>query len=323
MSNDIDIFKSNPVVAGGLFDRFMTSTNKLVGGGGAAMRRISIKGSRWRLMLGKEQLAVRKDDQLNMIVIDAAEVSRTYYEGTYDPEVQSRPVCWSHDSRVPAPEVPEDQRQAARCGDCPMNIKGSGQGSSRACRFAQRLAVMLEGETDKVYQLQVPAASIFGAPNGNKMALQAYAKYLAEHDTPIQAVVTAAYFDENSESPKLFFKPVRMIDDEETAALVAHVDGEEVQRAITLTVSNAEAGTGPAPDKAKVVGKTAGVLIEDADDEEEEAPKPKAKKTVTKVVEAEEDDEEEIEEPKVAPKKAKPAAGEKPDLASIMETWDD
>jgi len=317
MSN-VDLFKSNPLVAGGLFDRFMESTNKLVGGGGGGTsRRISIKGNRFRLMVGGEQVSVSKDDTMNIIVVDAAEIARTYYEGAYDPEKTSRPVCWSHDTRAPAPEVPEDQRQAARCADCPMNVKGSGQGNSRACRFSQRLAVMLEGELDKVYQLQLPAASIFGQADGNKLPLQAYAKYLAEHKTPIQGVVTAMYFDDNSESPKLFFKPTRMVNDEETTALLSHIDGEEVKRAITLTVSQADRSeeTKPAPDKAKVVGKAAGFTIEDPD--EEEAPKPK------KAAPVHDDAEDEIEEPKVAAKKAKAEAPVKEKLNDLLSEWGD
>lgn len=319
MSNDIELFKSNPLVAGGLFDRFMQTTSKLVGSGSSS-RRISLKGSRFRLIVGGEQVSVSKEDTMNIIVVDSAPVARTYYEGTYDPEKTSKPVCWSHDTNTPAPEVPEDQRKASRCADCPMNIKGSGQGNSRACRFSQRMAVMLEGELDKVYQLQIPAASIFGQADGNKLPLQAYAKYLTEHKTPIQAVVTSMYFDENSESPKLFFKPARMVNEEETEALLEHIDGEEVKKAITLTVSQTDRSeaTQPAADKAKVVGKTAGIVIEEPE-EEEEAPKPKAKKPAP-VVEA---DDEEVEEPKVAAKKAKVEPEKKEKLSSLMEDWDD
>ena len=300
MSTDIELFKSNPLVAGGLFDRFMQSTSKLVGSGGGTSRRISIKGARFRLMVGGEQVSVSKDDTMNIIVIDAADVMRTYYEGTYDPEKTSKPVCWSLDTRAPAPEVPEDQRKAARCADCPMNIKGSGQGNGRACRFSQRMAVMLEGERDKVYQLQLPATSIFGQADGNKLPLQAYAKYLAEHKTPIQAVVTSMYFDENSETPKLFFKPARMVNAEETEALAKHIDGDEVKRAVTFTVSQQDRSeeSKPAPDNAKVVGKSAGFTIEEAEDED-------------------------IEAPKVAAKKAKAEAPAKESLSNLMSDWDD
>jgi hypothetical protein len=315
MSNDIDVFKSNPLVAGGLFDRFMDSTKKLVGGGSSS-RRISLKGSRFRLIVGGEQVSVSKSDTMNVIVVDAANVARTYYEGTYDPEKTSKPMCWSHDTNTPAPEVPRDQRQATHCAKCPMNVKGSGQGNSRACRFSQRMAVMLEGELDKVYQLQIPAASIFGQADGNKMPLQAYAKYLAEHNTPIQGVVTSMYFDENSESPKLFFKPARMVDGDETTALLEHIDGEDVKKAITLTVSQTDRSDAPAPDNAKVVGKTAGIAIEDPEDEEE-APKPKKAAPV-----AVEDDD--VDEPKVvATKKAKAEPQKEGKLADLMADWGD
>jgi len=299
MSTDIDLFKSNPLVSGGLFDRFMESTSKLTGGGsGGTNRRISIRGGRFRLIVGGEQVSVSKDESMNIIVVDAATVSRTYYEGTYDPEKTSAPTCWSHDSRVPAAEVPDDQRQAARCADCPMNIKGSGQGNSRACRFSQRMAVMLEGELDKIYQLQLPATSIFGQADGKKLPLQAYAKYLAEHKTPIQAVVTTMYFDEDSETPKLYFKPERMVNEAETSALAEHIDSDEVKQATTLTVSQTDKKT-------------------------EDAPKPKA--AAPKVEEPKDDvvEDDEIEEPKKAAKKAKAEPAEKEKLDNLLDQWDD
>lgn len=307
---------NNPLVNNDLFKALQEMNKTLAGGGMGGGKRISIKGGRFRLFEGGEQISVSKDDSMNIVVVNAAAVSRTYYEGTYDPNNPSAPACWSADTRTPSPDVPADKRKAASCAACPMNIKGSGQGDSRACRFNQRLAITLEGKPDEVYQLQLPATSIFGQADGNKLPLQAYAKYLAEHKTPIQAVVTSMYFDENSETPKLFFKPARMVNAEETAALLEHVDGEEVKKAITFTVSagDREQQKKPAPDKAKVVGKAAGFTIEEP---EEEAPAPKAKAAP---VDADEDD---VEEPKVAAKKAKAEPAKKEALSDLMSGWDD
>jgi hypothetical protein len=92
---------------------------------------------------------VSKEDHLNVVVVNAAAISRTYYEGTYDPNNTSAPTCWSTDTRAPAADVPAEQKKASRCTDCPMNVKGSGQGDSRACRYNQRLAITLEGKPDE------------------------------------------------------------------------------------------------------------------------------------------------------------------------------
>jgi hypothetical protein len=104
-------------------------------------------------------------------------------------ENPSAPACWSADGDRPDASVTSPQHQ--RCADCAQNQKGSGQGESRACRFSQRLAVVLENDVaGDVYQLTLPAQSIFGAADNGKMPLQAYAKFLGAHGLPVTTVVT-------------------------------------------------------------------------------------------------------------------------------------
>ena len=227
----------NPLVNSDLFKSLRDMNKTLAGGGSGAGKRISIKGNKFRLFVDGEQVSVSKDDHLNIVVVNVAPISRTYYEGTYDPNNTSAPTCWSADTKTPSPDVPAEQRKASRCTDCPMNVKGSGQGESRACRYNQRLAITLEGKPDEVYQLQLPATSLFGDGKNGKMPMQAYAKFLDAHNTPIIAVMTKMSLDENSETPKLFFSPVRPLTEEELHAAVAAKDTEEAIKAITLTVA--------------------------------------------------------------------------------------
>lgn len=287
--------KGNALVNSDLFKSLQEMNKTLAGGAGGGGKRISIRGMRFREYDGGEQVNVSKEDSLNMVIVNAAPISRTYYEGTYDPENPTPPKCWSVDTQAPAKEVPADQRMASKCADCKMNIKGSGQGESRACRFQQRLAVTLEGKPEEVYQLQLPATSVFGEQKDGKMPMQAYAKFLNSHNTPIIAVVTQAYFDVNAETPKLFFKPVRPLDEAELRQAVEMKDSEAAIKAITLTVSQ----TDNVQKKEKV------------------AEKPKAAKPPV------EDDEEVIEEPKKTTAKKTAPVVEESDLASIVDNWDD
>lgn len=302
--SDIDMFKGNSLISGDLMKELMETNKRLMGSGGG-MPRISIRGSRFRLMEGGEQVSVSKSDTMNIMIVDAAAISRTYYEGTYDPENPAPPVCWSHDSQVPAPEVPEDQRKSARCADCKFNVKGSGQGNSRACRFAQRLAVMLEGDLEKVYQMQIPAASIFGEAKGSDMGMQAYVKFLHARGAPVQAVMTEMRFDENSESPKLFFKPVRALSEEEVQAVLSKRGTDEVVSALTLTVSQRDG-------------------VDDSKKEPTPKPKPKAKPKIEDDA-SEEEEGEEVEEPKKSDRKAKPDPDSVSEnsLAAVLDEWDD
>lgn len=300
MSNAMTLFGAgNPLVNSDLF-KSLQDMNKTLAGGGGGGKRLSIKGNKFRMIVDGEQVSVSKEDSMNVVVVNAAPVSRTYYEGTYDSNNPTPPSCWSVDTRVPAPEVPAEQRKAARCADCPMNVKGSGQGDSRACRFNQRLAITLEGKPDDVYQLQLPATSLFGEAKGGNMGMQAYAKLLNAHNTPIIAVLTEMRFDENSETPKLFFKPVRPLTEEELEAAVKAKDSEDAIKAITLTVAQTDGVKKEKAISEKPSTKKDFVVDEAEDGEAVEEPKKVETKKTTK------------EEPK-------PAA----DLSSLVDAWDD
>jgi len=205
------------------------------------MRRVSIQGSKFS---GLEQQ--RDSTVADVIIVNAAEVSRSYYKDNYDPKAKRLPTCWSTNTQTSAPEVPDEQRQSVRCMDCTHNIRGSGSGGGRACKFHQRLAVVEEQALDTVYQLQVPASSIFGKEKGRgTMPLQAYAKFLSGHGTPSIAVVTRINFDTGSPVPKMFFYPQRSLEENELEEVRFMVDHQDTLEAIAFTVDayNAKVGS--------------------------------------------------------------------------------
>jgi hypothetical protein len=207
------------------------------GGGGSSYKRISIKGNVFRMVSGGKEIATNEDRAMNVVIVAAApDNSRTYYEGQYKEGEAIRPACWSNDGKTPDKAVKEPQ--ASTCAGCPQNIKGSGQGDSRACRFSRRLAVVLEGDMEgDVYGLTLPATSIFGKGEEGKMPLQAYATHLGQFGCPVTAVVTEMRFDIKSPTPKLTFKPVRPLTDEEDEIAVRQGKTPEAKAAITLTVA--------------------------------------------------------------------------------------
>lgn len=300
--SELSIFEGNSLVSSDLFKSLQSAGNNLLGSSGGGVRRISVRGKRFRELVGSEEMRVSKSDSMNIIIVNAAPLSRTYYEGTYSPDSPSAPHCWSADTNVPSPDVPEGQRMAPRCMDCPMNIKGSGQGESRACRFQQRLAVALEGQLDKVYQMQLPATSVFGKGDDGKMPMQAYARFLNEHDTPPIAVVTEMYFDDDSDVPKLFFKPVRPLEEAELQQVASLLEHPDTKRAITFSVA-----------KPKEEGGVSAALTK---------PEPEPNKVKKAKVKVDEGDE--PEEPKKVAKKSDDASsGEDPELDAIVDAWDD
>lgn len=261
-------------------------TKSLMGGsGGSSYKRISIKGNVFRMVAGGKEIATNEDRAMNVVIVAAApDNSRTYYEGQYKEGEAIRPACWSNDGKTPDKGVKDPQ--ASTCAGCPQNIKGSGQGDSRACRFSRRLAVVLEGDMDgDVYGLTLPATSVFGKGEEGKLPLQAYATHLGQFGCPITAVVTEMRFDIKSPTPKLTFKPVRPLTDEEDEIAQRQGKTPDAKAAITLTVAQQD-------------------KVGDKDEEFE---------TVSKkeIVE---------DEPVKRTKKAAPAE-ENTDIAKILEDW--
>ena len=113
------------------------ATNSLAGTGegGLGSRRISIKGGVFREFIGGKEFRVSEERSMNVVIIKAAsKVSRIYYAGSYTEGEAVSPTCWSSDSQRPDEKAKD--KQSATCLTCPQNIKGSGQGDSRACRLS-------------------------------------------------------------------------------------------------------------------------------------------------------------------------------------------
>jgi hypothetical protein len=236
------------------------TTKALMGGsGGTGGKRISIRGNVFRMMVDGKEIAQNEDRAMNIIIAAAnANVSRNYYAGTYQEGQAMAPTCWSNDGV--APDIKAEQPQASKCASCAQNIKGSGQGDSRACRFTQRLAVLLENDIrGDVYQLSLPAQSIFGAAENGKMPLQSYAKFLGSHGLPVTAVVTEMRFDTASATPRLTFKAVRPLNEEELAMTQEKGQSAEAKSAIAATAAQMDGATkvsAPAIEAPKAETKT-------------------------------------------------------------------
>lgn len=268
----------------------------LAGGSTSSMKRISTKGGVFRLIAGGKEIAAIDDRHLDVVVVQAApKISRTYYSGTYEEGVASAPNCWSADGEKPDASVEEPQ--CSNCASCPQNAKGSGQGDSRACRFSQRLAVVLANDMGgDVMQLNLAATSIFGKEDGDKRPLQAYARYLAAQNISPEMLVTRLRFDTKAAVPKLFFQPVRWLDDAEYAVALEKGQTDDAKRAVTMTVAQTD---GVKKETLKLEGK-----------------KPVAKAEPVEAVEVDEP------EKRKAPSKATAVPEKKANLTELVGQWD-
>ena len=298
----------------------------LTGGAtGLQTKRVSIKGGVFRLMAGGKEIAAIEDRFLDIIIVKAAaKISRVFYAAKYDGETSSAPTCSSIDGE--RPDAPIKDKPAQTCMACPNNVAGSGQGNSRACRYQQRLAVVLANDPEgSVLQLTLPATSIFGKEEGDKRPLQAFARYLAVQNPPInpEQIVTRMRFDTKAEAPKLHFAPVRWLTESEYTTVQEQGDSEDANRAVTMTpaaMDGVKAAPLALPGKSPVAAPAP-----QADEGEDEAPAPApvkaAPKARAKPVEAAPVDE--APEPEVRKTPAKPSASPKGKLADIVSDWDD
>jgi len=109
--------------------------------------------------------------------------------------------------------------------------------------------------------------------------------------------MTEMRFDEDAETPKLFFKPVRPLTGDELEAAVAAKDSEDAVKAITLTVAQT--------DGVKKKDSAAGT----------KSYNPAKEKIIV---------DDEVEEPKKAEaKKAAPPPTDKSNLSALVSEWDD
>lgn len=235
MSN-LTLFKNGNIALPDYLRQSDDVTKMLAGNSGG--KQISIKGGVWRMMVGGEEVAKNEERAMNFVVVAAApKVHRTFFKDKYEEGKTVEATCWSAGGDVPDPEVPAASRQSSACATCKNNIAGSGEGNSRACRYSRRIAVALENDiTGNIYRLQLPAKSIFGRPEGDKMPLDAYAKFLAGHGVPITGVVTEARFDTAEAVPVVKFRAVRPLSPDEWEMAQASAKSEDAARAVEFKI---------------------------------------------------------------------------------------
>ena len=327
MSN-VSLFNPSQVPAFARNAELSATTLALAGGAGpSGVKRVSIKGGVFRLLSAGKEIAAIDERYLDVIIVKAApKVSRVFYAGSYDKDAAaSAPDCTSADGEKPDAGV--KNKQASSCAQCPQNISGSGTGQSRACRYQQRLAVVLANNPEgDVLQVTLPATSIFGKEDGGKRPLQAYARYMAAQTPPVNldTIVTRMKFDTKAESPKLVFEAARWLTDEEYTAAQEQSASDAAAKAVSATPAAVD-GAAVAP--LAIEGKRPAPKPAVEDEEEAEVlatattPSKKAKAKPEPVAEETEGEEPEVRKAAAAKPTAVPAKKSK--LADIVSDWDD
>jgi len=234
MSDGADIFANVTPIATHKTDSFTSSITAST----VTSKRISIRDNAFRLMVNGQEIDKSDEAHLDVVIINASPyVHRMYYDADYVPGIKVQPpVCWSSNSINPDGKV--NSPQAKTCVQCPQNIKGSGPRGTKACRFSRRIAVVkaddIEGD---IYQVTLPAQSIFGTGTNERKPLHQYTDYVRANGQTLMSIVSRMSFDMHAQNTKIGFKPIKIITDEDYAVCSEKSLSEDAIRAIELTVN--------------------------------------------------------------------------------------
>lgn len=259
--------------------------------GRTGVKRIVPKNGIFRKVVGGEEMGKVKGSIHTIIINASPDVGRIFYSKQWSPDSEpTAPDCFSNDGRSPDPGSASPQSD--RCDTCPNNIKGSGQGQSKACRYTRRLALMLEEDfgtslEGEVYQMNLASKSLFGDSVGDKThTFENYVKYLANNGKSLEFVVTEISFNEDNDNQSVLFTAERFIRRNEHDVAVVSAEKPETKKMVVMT-----------PYQADASGRAAKL----------EAPKPKA-----------------IESEPVKRESKKPdAPAEKKAIDAVLKAWTD
>jgi hypothetical protein len=261
----------------------------LTSGAGGGFQVISIRGSKWRVKAGGEEHPILNEEgepvpSIEVVLLKGNKnVSKIYYEKKYSEGDDEPPTCMSLDGLKP--DTSSVSKQSDSCTTCRHNVWGSriteAGKKAKECADNRRVAVWLMTpcagiDENEPILLRVPAASI------NDLAT--YGSKMAAGNFPYNKVVTRIGFDLNAAYPKLTFKGVRPITDEEAHKVVAMVTSTTTA---TILSTAQEVAT---PSGTNIEAKSQVEFIPEAAPEKEAAkveaiPKKKAAKKKKKAAE--------------------------------------
>jgi hypothetical protein len=280
--SDVSIFKNGAVAT--RTRREPTALGKTLTAN-STMRRLqtNVNGTFKRIING-EQIGDAIRGEIDVIILSALpNVSRVFYAAKYDPNATpTLPDCWSN--LGDKPEMAAAHKQAPTCAMCPQNIKGSGDNGGRACRYQRRLAVLVVGDPQRdIYQLNVPAKSLFGKGVANTLPFEAYVKFLVANGESPDTVVTNVAYNLNADTMELVFTPMRTLDDDEYKLVLEKQTSPECERYISITAAQADGVTAQpagAPAQAQIAQPVASETPEAEEPPESVLPEPQVRKTV-------------------------------------------
>ena len=258
-------------------------------GGGTGVKRIALGNNKFILKVNGAEISKSNSSKMEIVIVNASpNVSRTFYAKAWDPKADAAPPdCWSNDGERPDASVKEPQ--SPMCMNCPQDIAGSGQGSTKACRKNRRIAVALAADLNgDVYQMTLQSKSIFydsKKPGDlDHMPFDQYVRYVGSQGYNLNTLVTEMRFDEDSTVGKLFFRPVRFLEKDEWEVAKKQGETKTAKSAITMTVAQVDGVKKLEAPAVKAEAGTVEVIAEPTKRVEKKAAEPAPKRDLKAVM---------------------------------------
>ena len=219
---------------------------------------ISIRGGKWRAKFGGEETLITNEEgeavpSIPLVIVKASpSVSKIFYAKKYEEGDDQAPDCFSEDGLTPDPSAPDIQHH--ECATCPMAQWGaaiseySGKKVKR-CNDSRRLVVVPAAARTPDADPAVLENEVYGGPMLLRVPpaslgdLAKYARQLKK-DHPgmsYKGIVTRFGFSPDTDYPKLMFKAVRPLTDDEKAVVADLYESGAVDN--VLSASDVQAAT--------------------------------------------------------------------------------
>lgn len=192
--------------------------------------RISLRGRKFRIIEGGEEIKKPADDLLCVILAvepGTGLMAKTFYKDAYQSGDSKPPDCSSANGVTPDAWIGTPQSE--KCQNCPQNVFGSAKsrsgGKAKACKDSKRIWLGLPDALEgTVYNMGVPVTSL--------KAMSEYGAMLKSNGVPPAAVMTRLTM-KDTEFPELIFEFVGVL--EEQAMEVAMLRNEKKDWNTTFT----------------------------------------------------------------------------------------